>query len=175
MSANANGGSERSVDRISATTASISTGRKIRPDQVGRDDQAGGDWKVPRPDHPRRSLLDARDFRLGVRRSETRRDRARPVCHDAKRWAVTPTTMDECSPRFRITVTPGDPAQTALCVALGTGFTLVLFMGMAHFSMLRRAFRQPRSRISGHRPSFEPPPPRRWLPRIRNPSPICRP
>jgi TonB family protein len=74
---------------------------------------------------------------------------------------MTPTTMVKCVPRLRIAADPGNPAQTILCVVLGAGFTLALFMGMAHFSGIKQT--APSAGIEDIRAvalPFEPSPPR---------------
>ncbi len=45
--------------------------------------------------------------------------------------------MSAAVSRSRFVVDPGNPAQTALCLALGVGFTLALFLGMSHVGELR--------------------------------------
>lgn len=62
--------------------------------------------------------------------------------------------------RLRLAIDPGNPAQTFLCVVLGSVFTLGLFMGMAHFG--RTAPASPPSEIEDLRVvalPFQPPPP----------------
>ncbi len=78
---------------------------------------------------------------------------------------MTKTTMVDCLPRLRIAVDPGNPAQTVLCVVLGAGFTLALFLGMAHFSRVKPP--APSVGIEDLRAvalPFEPPPPPRVAP-----------
>ena len=85
---------------------------------------------------------------------------------------MTPTTMDECRPRLRIVADTGNPAQTALCIALGAGFTLALFMGMAHFSSIRQNAAP--AAIEDLRTvalPFEPPPPPKVTPTDPEPVP----
>ena len=68
--------------------------------------------------------------------------------------------MAEAISRLRLATDPGNPAQTFLCVVLGSAFTLGLFMGMAHFG--RTVPASPPSEIEDLRVvalPFEPPPP----------------
>jgi TonB family protein len=85
---------------------------------------------------------------------------------------MTPITMEECMPRLRIAADPGNPAQTVLCVLLGAGFTLALFVGMAHFSGVKQT--APQAGIEDIRAvalPFEPPPPPRVTP--ADPEPVA--
>jgi TonB family protein len=80
--------------------------------------------------------------------------------------------MDAARPRLRIVVDASSPAQTALSVVLGAGFTLALFMGMAHFSIIRQV--APQAAIEDLRSvalPFEPPPPLPASPAEQEPVP----
>jgi TonB family protein len=68
--------------------------------------------------------------------------------------------MAEAISRLRLTADPGNPAQTFLCVVLGSTFTLGLFMGMAHFGKTSAA--SPAPEVDDLRVvalPIEPPPP----------------
>ncbi len=68
--------------------------------------------------------------------------------------------MAQAISRLRLATDSGNPAQTFLCVVLGSAFTLALFMGMAHFG--RTAPAGPPPEIDDLRAvvlPIEPPPP----------------
>jgi TonB family protein len=74
-------------------------------------------------------------------------------------------------PRLRIAADPGNPAQVLLCIALGAGFTLALFLGMAHVGRINQA--APPADIEDLRSvslPFQPPPPPRVTP--ADPEPV---
>ena len=80
--------------------------------------------------------------------------------------------MDESLPRLQVDADQGNPVQTVVCVVLGTGFTLALFMGMAHFGGINQT--KTADAIEDLRVvamPFEPPPPPQVTPKDPEPTP----
>jgi len=79
--------------------------------------------------------------------------------------------MAESLPRLRTPADRGNLAQNSLCLALGAGFTLALFLGMAHFSGAKPAATSaPIEDLRVVAAPFEPPPPPRVAPKDPEPA-----
>ena len=144
---------------ISADNRIYFDGQEIRAGPGGGAGEAGGDRPVSGPGHSRGPRLEPRGVRDRVRRGETRRHPACPVCHDAGGRTLTKPAMAGDLPILRMESDAGSRRNSAQRVlwALASPFAC---SGASRISPgVTRVSPRPRSRISGPSRCLQPPPP----------------